>query len=900
MDPHECSHRASHGDGLMGFHELKLRWKALFHRRQFQQDVDDELAFHLAMRREKLSEGGMDNSAARFEARARFGNTARAGENLREMRGWGWMERLWRDVHFGLRQLRLNPGFACAAIFPLALAIGCAAAILTLADAVLFRPTGIGDPGRVAAVYSFSPANNRYLSDSYPDFRDVASLPELADSTAAYVRTGVNIRLTAGGEAMNTELVTGDYFRAAGIAPALGRPLTPEDDRHGAAPVTLASYSLWESRYQRSTSVLGSVVWMNGVPFTIVGVMPPGYQGMLLDWGASPSFWAPLTQFNRLFPANTAPDYENRREVQILMMLARLRPGVSVTQFQAALDVTASRIPGGPLGSPSYRLLAIPAAQARFFPAYRAATLRFLWMLFAVSMTAVAIACFNLGNLLLARSAARHHEMSTRAAVGASRVRLLQQLIVEHAVLAGCACGLSVPVAMGVTDWLRSVQFTYIFRPVLNLTTDWRALAIGMSAGLVTAVLAGVAPAIKAARSGIASGLKADRASRAGLRDLFLCGQVACAMAVLVSASVLVKTLYDASKVRVGYAASGVLIGSPDLANGGATSKDDFFRLARTLLNEVRSESPGAALAWLAFPTTVRTTLDVQAQAGRWTPLPYNWVSDAYFETLRIPILEGRGIVPADNFRSQPVAVVNRSAAALLWPGENPLGRHLRIRQEQADREVVGVAEDIRLNPLVHAETATPSVLLPLFQKASLTPLTILVRTPGKPLQFAEILRQITARIAPDVALSGVRTLEEQVDESGLGPMRVAAQATAAVSALGIVLALAGIFASAAYRVTQQKKEISIRIAIGAEPAQVVWSFALRGLWVGMLGACAGLPAAVWGVGLLRSAVAGVGVAGPMLLGTATITLILAAFAAAFAAAGRIARVQPADVLRVQ
>ena len=897
MDPHECGHRASHGNGLMGFNEFKLRWRSLIHRRRFEQDVDDELAFHLAMRREKLSEDGMEASAARSTAQARFGNSTRAAETLRGMRGWGWLERLWQDVHFGLRQLRLNPGFTSAAILPLALAIGCAAAILTLTDAVLFRPTGVKDPSRVAAVYSFSPTTNRYLSDSYPDFRDVNSLSDLVDSAAAYLRSPLNIRLTAGAESMNTELVTGDYFRAAGIAPALGRPLIPEDDRPGAAPVALVSYALWESRYQSSASVLGSVIWMNGLPFTIVGVMPRDYQGMLLDWGGAPSFWAALTQFNRLFP--NVPDYQNRREVQMLMMLARLRPGVSVTQLQAALDVTASRIPADPRAGPSYRLLALPAAEARFFPAYRAATVRFLWMLLAVSLAAVAIACFNLANLLLARSAARHHEMSTRAAVGASRVRLLQQLVVEHAVLAGCACALSVPVAIAVTGWLRTVQFTYVFRPVLNLTADWRALGIGMAAGLFTAVLAGIAPAIRTARSGIASGLKAGRASRAGLRDLFVCGQVACAMAVLVSAAVLTKTLHDTGNTRLGYEARGILIGSLDVSNGGTVSQDNFFRLDRALLSEVRSQSSGAALAWQALPTTMRTTLDVQVDPEVWKPLPFNWVSDGYFDVLRIPILEGRGILPTDDLHSQPVAVVNRSAAALLWPGENPVGRHLRIRQEQVDREVVGLAEDVRLHPLGQPEPAEPCLFLPLFQRSTPTGLTIHVRTQGDPLEFAGTLRQIAARIAPDAALSSVRRLEEQV-EMGVEPMRVAAQATAAVSALGIALALAGIFASAAYRVTQQKKEISIRIAIGAEPARVVWSFAARGLWVGILGACIGLPVALWGVSLLRSAIAGVGVAGPFLLGAATVTLVVAAFAAAFAAASRIARIQPADVLRVQ
>jgi predicted permease len=854
----------------MSFAGLKLRWRALIHRRRFVQEVDDEIAFHLAMREEKL---GLDP----LTARAGFGNMARAGETLREMRGWSWLERLWQDVRYGLRQLRLNPGFTAGAILPLAVAVGCAAAILTLTDAVLFRPTGIKNPSRVAAVYSVSSATGRYLSDSYPDFHDAASLTGLVDSAAAYLHGSFNIRLTGSTESMTTELVTADYFRATGVVPVLGRALTPEDDN---APVAVASYTLWESRFQRSPSILGSVIRINGAPFTIVGVMPPGYRGMLLDWGDPPSLWTSLKHFNQFFPANTAKDYEDRRDVQMLMMLARLRPGVDVPRFQAALEVLAARFPT----NPSRRLLALPSAQARFFPAYRAATIRFLWMLLAVSLAGVAIACFNLANLLMARSAARHQEMSTRIAVGASRARLLQQLIVEHAVLAGGACALSVPVAIAVTDWLRTVQFTYIFRPTLDLSTDWRALGIGMAAGLITAVLAGVAPAFKAAH------LRKSHASRAGLRDLFVCAQVACAMAVLVSAAVLANTLHDNGKTRLGYDAHGVLLGSLDVSNATA---------ATALLRDVRAQSEGAALAWVALPTTMRANTDVQTQPGAWTNLAFNWVSDGYFDVLRIPILEGRGILAADERGSEPVAVVNRAAAALLWPGENPVGHRLRVRGETQDREVVGVAEDIRVHALGQPEPPTPYLFLPLFQRSVVSGITIHVRTPGPPLEFAGTLRQIFARIAPETAPPIVSTLEEYAG-TGLEPMRVAAQATAAVSLLGIALALAGIFASAAYRVTQQKKEIAIRLAIGAKPGRVIRGFAARGLWTGVAGAAMGLPAALWGVSLLRSAVAGAGVAGPGLLIAATSTLILAALAAAFAAAARIARLQPSDILRVQ
>ncbi len=430
--------------------ELRLRLRALFHRRDFERDVEDEIAFHLAMREQSLREQGMAPAAAPAAAYAQFGNATRAGEALREMRGWGWMEGVWQDVRFALRQMRLTRGFAAGAILPLALAIGCIAAVFSLVVAVLFRPTGVADPSRVAAVYTFSRAQNRYLSDSYPDFRDIRTLDGALDSAAAYIATQFNnVRLTQGLESMNVDMVTGDYFRAAGIAPALGRPLVPGDNRPGAAPVALASYALWENRYQRSPSILGSTVWIGRVAFTIVGVMPQGYQGMLLDWYSDSSFWVPLTHFNRLVPTNQAPDYENRRDAQMLMMLVRLRPGVSLQRFQSALDVLASYV----AASPDYRFLALPASQARFWPAYRAGTVRFLWLLIAVAATALAIACFNLASLLLARAAARQQEIAARLALGAGRLRLVRQLLIENGVLAASACALSVPVALGLAAW---------------------------------------------------------------------------------------------------------------------------------------------------------------------------------------------------------------------------------------------------------------------------------------------------------------------------------------------------------------------------------------------------------------------------------------------------------------
>ncbi len=322
-------------------------------------------------------------------------------------------------------------------------------------------------------------------------------------------------------------------------------------------------------------------------------------------------------------------------------------------------------------------------------------------------------------------------------------------------------------------------------------------------------------------------------------------------------------------------------------------------RLARGLLTELRSQAPEAALASAALPTTMRTSLDVSTAGQTWTPLAYNWVSGGYFELLRTPILSGRPILDTDDRRSLPIAVVNQSAAKMLWPGENPIGHKIRIRGESADREVAGMVQDSRFRPLGVAEADQPCVFLPLLQTSTTTNFEIHVRTAGPPLRFTGSLRQIAARLAPEASLADILTLDQQA-ESGLKPMETAAQATGAVSVLGILLALAGMFAACAYRIAQQKKEIAIRLAIGAQPGRVIRSFASRGLWIGLGGACLGLLPALWGVRLLRASVTGTGAPDARAFAIAGGALTLACAIAAFSAARRISHVQPSDALRVQ
>jgi predicted permease len=798
------------------------------------------------------------------------------------------MESIWHDVRFAARLLRSNPGFSCAAVVPLALAIGCTGAVLTLVDAVLFRATGIKDPARVAAVYTLSRSQERYLSNSYADFRDIGLLQDALDSSAAYLRMNLNVRLGERAEQMNGEWVTGDYFRAAGAVPALGRALTPDDDRPGAPPVALASYIVWESRYGRSPSILGRVVWLDGVPFTIVGVMPKDYRGMLLDWVPDTAFWLPLRQVNRMLPNFGTLDYENRREMHMFMILARLRPGVSVSQLQARLDVLAARV----ASSPDLRFIAFPALEARFFPAYRAATVRFLWILIAVTAVAMVVACFNLATLLLARMEARQREIATRRAVGATPGRLFQQFAVENTILAASSCALSLPIAFAISVWMKEIPVMRGFQISLDTSPDPRALGIAVLAACGTCFslsLLGLLP------------FRARR-RRVSWRSVFVVAQVACAMAVLACAALLAQTMRNLDHASLGFDARGILLASLDLYSANVP-RSDADRIVRSILGEIREQQPQAAAASDVIPTVMRTTLDVRTDSepgeGPWKPLAFNRVSDGYFDLLRIPLLSGRAILAADDRSSQPVAVLNESAAARLWPGENPLGRHLRIRGEPVDREVVGVVRDARHRPLVVAEAVTPCLFLPLLQSGTVGGVNLHVRTRGDPLQFTSALRQIVAGVAKEVPVYGVETMQDHV-EGGTEQIRAAAEATVAVSVLSLILALAGIFATQAYEVARRKKEIAIRVAVGADPRGVIARYALQGILAGTFGAAAGIMPAIWGTELLRASIQGVGASGEAAFISAALALVLASGAAACAAAIRIAHIRPAEILRAQ
>jgi predicted permease len=888
-----------------------LRLRSLLRRSRVERELEDELRFHLEQQIAENVASGMRPEEAEQAARRAIGGLEQFKEECRDQWRVTWAMNLLRDVRGAWRLLWRSPGFAVAAVVPLALAIGFNTAVCTLVDAVLFRPLGVKDPGSLVAVYTLFHQRRppQYQSVSYADLRDVQALNDQIESAAAYVRIPVMANAGEGAERFYSEMVTGEYFRTVGVSTIAGRPLEPRDDTAGAPPAVVISDSLWERRFRRARSALGASILINGVPLTIVGVMPRGYVGTVLDWSSPPDLWIPLSQIRQVLPAFRSLDFENRREMLWLVINARLRRPADLSGVQARLDVLSARPAASqPKTGADHRLVAFPSSRARFFPSHRDASVRFMSVLAVICGIVLLIACVNIANLLLARVAAREKETSTRLALGAGRGRVLQQFVVEGVMVAACAVVLGLPIALWLARWLARFKSAFAVSSSLNLSPDLRVLAWSAAAGIATGILVGVLPAIRAARIDLVSGLKGSQLRPLGravrsfnLRNVLVAAQVACSLVVLVSAVLLASSLHELRNTRLGYDTRRVLVADIETYSANL-STDQSQQLYRALLAELRSEAVGGvALAADALPSASRRRIDVMpAGSGAYPPngvtVESNMVSDGYFEVLGMPIEAGRGFLPSDDGRAPRVVVLNRSAANMFWPGGNPVGRRIRIGGEANDVEVAGVVGDAKYHSIT--ESAIPYLFFPLAQKFS-PGVTVHIRASRDPLELVPVLRRTMERLAKRVPLNDIRTLDQQV-ESGLVQVRLATAATGAVSLVGTVLALAGVFAATAYRVVQQQREIAVRIALGATQRRVLASYAAKGLALGLAGAAAGIVLAVWAAGLLRSFVEGVRAPGTLLCVAVTAILLVAVVAASLASVRQILRMDPAAILRVQ
>jgi macrolide transport system ATP-binding/permease protein len=818
------------------------------------------------------------------------------------------MANLIQDVRFAIRLLARHPGLALVAVFSLALGIGANTTVFTLVNAILLNPMRVHDISRLVLVGTGEVRDGTAVhlgGTSRPNFEDLRDQNTVFSGMAL---TGFTpLALSGGGEPeqLFAQIVTGSYFDVLGAPIAAGRTFVPEEDQEpGAHPVTVLSHALWQRRFGGAANLIGQAITLNGHPFIVIGVTAEGFRGTAPVGG--PDLWVPFAMHRELLTGLGAEMYNSRRGLGY-QAFARLRDGATIEQASANADAIGRNLAESfPTDNRGRTFSLRPMAEGVLPPAFR----QQLALSGSVGMGVVGlvllIACGNVANLLLARASARRQEIAIRLSVGASRGRLMRQLLTESLLLAGLGGMAGILVAY----WARAALWA--FRPpfmqanFIDLSFDTRVIVFSVAVSLATGVLFGLAPSLQASRPDLVTELKERTTLSSGsrwfnIRHLLVAGQVALSLVALVSAGLFLRSLANAQRIDPGFDGSGLMLLGMNAGTQGfdETRGRDLYRRALERLEGV----PGVRSATLstAVPlffggfsrTTFRDDQDINdPRNGRLTQV--NEVGDRYFETLGIPIVRGRAFTASDRPGSPPVIIINEAMARQFFPNEDALGRHLHIFGHPPGREIVGIARTIKYNAIGEDETA--HMYLPLEQSYA-SQVVVQARTDGDPDAVLGTVRRELQALEPSMPLLNVTTYPNVLRTSLWAP-RFGASLLGVFGLLALVLAAIGLYGVMSYSVSQRTREIGIRMALGARRQDVRRMVVRQGVLLALGGIVAGLAAAFGLARLVTSLLFGVTGADPVTFALVPIVLLMVAFAASSLPAWRASRVDPVEALR--
>jgi predicted permease len=821
---------------------------------------------------------------------------------------------LFQDARYAVRWLLRSPGFAAVAILSLGAGIGGNTAIFAVVDALLLRPLPVREPARLVDIYTSGADGDTYSTNSLPDILDYRQLQNVFADVAGYspmfagVTRGDRSRLVLG------EVVTANYFSTLGVEARVGRAFVAADDALDAARTVVLSNRYWRREFGGETSAIGRTLRIRGQEFTIIGVLDDAFTGMVPM--LAPEIWVPArfaeeiepAGINEMVPSPTGTSRLDRRGQRWLFVKARLADGVSVEQARARTEAVAGRLRSDyPQTNKDRRVMVRPTADTRLHPQ---ADRLLAWIvsgtMIAVGLVLV-IACANVAGMLLARAAARQREIAIKRAVGAGRARLLRQLLTESLILGGLGAMVGVVLASWLTQVLSTFELPIPIAVSLDLRLDARVIGFTGAVTLLTGVLAGLAPALRATKIDLVNDLKGATGRANGrrwtLRDALVVGQMAVTIVLLVTAGLLVRSLVLAQNADVGFPIAGLAVVSGDTGMLRYTPErsQQFWSEASRRIAALPGVTNVALASRLPFSFNFnRSSIAVpgrQRAADEMGPsINSAVVSPGYFTALGINVVQGRPFAESDAPGDRPVAIVNDTFARTFWPGDSAVSRVVYERTLGSGRsfEIVGVVANHSLQTV--GEAPQPAIYFSTTQRPS--GYNVLVaRTAGDDGALVARMRETLVGLEPGLLLMESQTMKAQV-QGMLFPVRVAAALVTAMSVLGLALAAVGLYGIIAYAVAERTREIGIRMAIGARPGIVVGMVLRQGLALAGAGLLAGSLLAAVATRVVAGMLYGVSGADPVAWGSAAAVLAVAALAANAVPAWRAVRIDPVRALR--
>ena len=667
------------------FRRILPRLRALFRGSRLEDEMDEELRFHLEKQIEDNIKAGMTPEEARYAALRTFGGVEQIKERCRDTHRFRFIEDFRQDVCYGFRMLLRNPGFSAVSVFSLALGIGANTAVFGLIDTLIFRPFPVRDPNDLAVFTS---------AFSYPEYLDYRDRNEVFTGVMAYRRLGFRLSTKQHGEPVEGEAVSANYFAVLSLDLPAGRSFLPEEDAPGSQPVAVLSHGLWQRGFGCDPAILGKTVTLNGESLTIIGVAPKSFGGMEL-YGAPTDIWIPLSTVEQVMHFKNDPNWHDvlrRRDARWLGVTGRLKPGTTLEQAQAAMTIRADQLEkayGKPNQGSEVRLS--PLGGARIPPK----SIRFsLTLLTTVASLVLLIVCANVANLLVARASVRQREIGIRLALGAGRARLVRQLLTESVLLSGLGMASGLVVAFWTMGFLSQFR-TPMGLHDLDFNLDLRILAFALTISLLTCIAFGLAPAVQASRADprsalqhFGSGFRCSMSSSRLRKSLVVC-QVAASVILLISAGLLLRTLRNLHNIDPGFKTENVLILPVDLTSlRHGYDESQGMALYRGVLERIRGLPGVRSVAWAGDAPLTRIHIAEsfvpaeQAATGKndWGEIECNVVTPSYFEVLGIPLLRGRGFSNQDQEAAPGVVIVNQTMARRYWPGADPVGKRIRVK----------------------------------------------------------------------------------------------------------------------------------------------------------------------------------------------------------------------------